>query len=81
MIDFDLNIKTKLYFGPNKEKMVGTILKEQSFKNVLIVIGQSSVKKSGLLDIVISSLEENNIKHSLLEGVRPNPRLIWWLKV
>ena len=75
MIDFDLNIKTKLYFGPNKENLIGDILKEYSFNNVLIVIGQSSVKKSGLLDRVLVSLNEKKIKYTILEGVRPNPTI------
>ena len=73
MIDFDLEIKTKLYFGKDKENQIGDILKEYSFKNVLIVIGQSSVKKSGLLDRVLLSLDKQSIKYSILEGVRPNP--------
>ena len=73
MIDFDLSIKTKLYFGPNKENLIGDILKEYSFNNVLIVIGQSSVKKSGLLDRVLSSLNEKKIKYQVYEGIRPNP--------
>ena len=62
MIDFDLSIKTKLYFGPNKENLIGDILKEYSFNSVLIIIGQSSVKKSGLLDRVLNSLNEKKIK-------------------
>lgn len=73
MIDFDLSIKTKLYFGPNKENLIGDILLEYSFNNVLIVIGQSSVKKSGLLDRVLASLNEKRIKYTVFEGVRPNP--------
>ena len=28
MIDFNLEIKTKLYFGRDKENMIGDILKE-----------------------------------------------------
>ena len=73
MIDFDLSIKTKLYFGPNKENLIGDILKEYSFNSVLIIIGQSSVKKSGLLDRVLNSLNEKKIKYTLYEGIRPNP--------
>ncbi len=75
MIDFNLCINTKLYFGPDKEKQAGKIIHEYGFKNVLLIIGQSSVRKSGLLDVVTSSLEESNIKYTLLEGVRPNPTI------
>ena len=75
MIDFDLGIKTKIYFGPGKEKLVGSILKENNTHRVLIVIGQGSVKKSGLLDIATDSIKEQNIEYLVVEGVRPNPTI------
>ncbi len=75
MIDFDIAIKTKLYFGRDKENLIGDILKEYSFNNVLIIIGKSSVKKSGLLDRVLLSLDKQSIKYTILEGVRPNPTI------
>ena len=73
MRDFDFQIKTKLYFGIGKENLVGDILKERNANKVYIVIGQGSVKKSGLLDRVLTSLNKNNIEYRILEGVRPNP--------
>ena len=73
MIDFNFGIRTKLFFGKDKENEVGHILKEEGAKKVLIVIGRSSVRKSGLLDRVVSLLNEENIEHFLLEGVRANP--------
>jgi alcohol dehydrogenase YqhD (iron-dependent ADH family) len=75
MIDFNLQIKTKIYFGPNKEDLIGDILSEQKVQRVLIIIGQGSVKKNGLLTKVIGKIEEKNISHMLLEGVRPNPEI------
>lgn len=73
MIDFDFQIKTKIYFGKDKELETGKILKERNAKKVLVVIGQSSVRKSGLLDRVLNTLKENDIDYQILEGVRPNP--------
>lgn len=73
MIDFNFAIRTKLYFGKDKENEVGHILKDEGAHRVLVVIGRSSVKKSGLLDKVYKSLDEENIEHYLLEGVRANP--------
>ena len=73
MIDFDFQLPTKIYFGKKKESLIGNILKERNAQRVLIVIGRSSVKKSGLLDIVLNSLKENNIVFEILEGVRANP--------
>ena len=73
MLDFDLLLPTKIYFGKNKEELVGDILKERNANKVLVIIGRGSVKKSGLLDKVINSLKKNSIDYRLLEGVRANP--------
>ncbi|MCR5309364.1 MAG: iron-containing alcohol dehydrogenase [Bacilli bacterium] len=75
MIDFNFVSPTKIFFGREKEKQIGDICEEFSFKNVLVVIGKSSVKKSGLLDLVFSKLKEKKIQYTLLEGVRPNPEI------
>ena len=73
MIDFDFVSPTKIYFGSNKEELIGQICAEHGYKRVYIVIGQGSVKRSGLLDRVLTLLDENDIKYQTLEGVRPNP--------
>lgn len=75
MIDFNFISPTKIFFGKGKEKQIGEICKDFSFKNVLVVIGKSSVKKSGLLDLVLNELNKWEIKHFLLEGVRANPEI------
>ena len=75
MIDFNFVSPTKIYFGKNKEQLIGQICKEYGYKKVLIVMGQNSVKKSGLLDLVLSSLNDNDIGYQILEGVRPNPTI------
>ena len=75
MIDFDFVSPTKIYFGTNKEELAGQICAEHGYKRVYIVIGQGSVKRSGLLDTVLASLDANDIKYQILEGVRPNPTI------
>ena len=74
-MDFDFVSPTKIYFGTNKEELVGQICAEHGYKRVYIVIGQGSVKRSGLLDTVLASLDANDIKYQILEGVRPNPTI------
>ena len=74
-MDFDFVSPTKIYFGTNKEELIGQICNERGYKRVYIVIGQGSVKRSGLLDTVLKSLDENDIKYQILEGVRPNPTI------
>ena len=75
MIDFNFVSPTKIFFGKGKEKLIGEICEEFSFKNVLVVIGKSSVKKSGHLDLVLNELNNKKIKYILLEGVRANPEI------
>ena len=76
MIDnFEFISPTKIYFGREKELLIGQIFKERNFTRVYVVIGQGSVKKSGLLDRVLLSLDKENIEYQILEGVRPNPTI------
>ena len=73
--DFTYYTPTKVVFGKNAEDQVGTLIQEQKCKKVLVHYGSGSAKRSGLLDRIIASLTEANIKHVLLGGVVPNPRL------
>ena len=75
MIDFDFVSPTKIYFGNNKEQLIGQICNERGYQRVFIIIGQGSVKRNGLLERVLSSLDEVKVKYQILEGVRPNPTI------
>ena len=74
-MDFDFISPTKIYFGTNKEELIGQICVERGYKRVYIVIGQGSVKRTGLLDHVLELLDQNGITYKILEGVRPNPTI------
>lgn len=73
MQNFDFSVKTHLFFGKSRENEVGDIVFNYGFNRVLIVVGCGSVKRSGLLDNVISQLDKLNISHMLIEGIRVNP--------
>lgn len=73
MIDFDFQIKTKIYFGKGKENLVGEILKKEGASKIVLVVGQNSVFSSGLFDKVTKLLSENKIDFLLIKGVRANP--------
>ena len=75
MIDFDFVSPTKIYFGSNKEELVGQICLNGGYKRVYIVIGQGSVKRNGLLNRVTAFLSSSGIEYKVLEGVRPNPTI------
>ncbi len=75
MNDFVFYSPTKVYFGKNKEENIGEIIKEYNFSKVLLVYGMSSIKKIGLYDKVVNSLNKYDISYVELCGVEPNPKL------
>lgn len=73
MIDFDFTNRTRIIFGKGKENEVADILSSYGFKRVLITYGGGSVKRNGLLQKVISLLDEKGIFHVEFGGILPNP--------
>lgn len=74
MENFTFYAPTYFVFGKETEKETGKYLKKFGGSNVLLHYGKSSVIKSGLLDRIKDSLEQENIKYTELGGVSPNPR-------
>ena len=75
MKNFIYYTPTKIYFGKDEENKIGQIVKEYHPNKVLIVYGGGSIKKIGLYDRVIKSLDNENIKYVELSGVKANPEL------
>lgn len=75
MNDFIYYAPTKVFFGRDKHKDIGKIVKEYGFDNIMLQYGQGSVKKSGLYDEVMTSLNEYGINVVEMGGVEPNPKL------
>lgn len=75
MQGFTYYAPTKVVFGKDTEKETGKLIKEYCGTKVLIHYGSGSVVKSGLLEKIEKSLEEENIPYVTLGGVVPNPRL------
>ena len=75
MVNFEYYTPTKVVFGKDTEKEVGKLVKGCGGTKVLVHFGGGSVKRSGLLDRVLASLDEAGIAHVELGGVVPNPRL------
>ncbi|HEX2925401.1 MAG TPA: iron-containing alcohol dehydrogenase [Ruminiclostridium sp.] len=74
MLNFDMHIPTRIIFGKDTQKEIGSLLKPYT-KKALLHYGGNSIKKSGLYDEVVASLRESNIDFVELGGVVPNPRL------
>ncbi len=74
MLNFDMHLPTRIIFGKDTQKEIGSLIKPYT-KKALLHYGGNSIKKSGLYNQVVSSLKENNIEVVELGGVVPNPRL------
>lgn len=74
MENFTFQNPTKIIFGQGTEQQVGKECAVYS-KKILIHYGGGSIKKTGLYDKVISSVENAGIQYVELPGVKPNPRL------
>ena len=74
MNNFTFYSPTCFVFGKDSEAQAGGLVKRFGGSRVLIHYGGGSVVRSGLLDRVKASLEQENIPYFLLGGVKPNPR-------
>lgn len=75
MENFNYYTPTKVVFGKGTEEKTGKLVREQGCTKVLVHYGGGSAKKSGLLDRIFRSLDEEKIAYASLGGVVPNPRL------
>ena len=73
MKDFTFVSPTKIYFGKDSLSSLSEALK--NYKKVLLVYGQSSIKKIGLYDEVISILSSAKVEYFEVSGIRPNPEI------
>ncbi len=75
MMNFNICTPTKVVFGRDIEAGIGEELKARGATCVLLHFGGGSVKKSGLYDKVVASLEAAGLRYVPLGGVAANPKL------
>ena len=73
MNDFRFYTPTRYIFGRDAQKNAGTMAEQLLGTDILVVFGQSSARKSGLLDQVETSLRDRNLHIIELGGICPNP--------
>ena len=73
MKDFNFVSPTQIYFGKSALSNLSNEIKK--YKKVLLVYGQSSIKKIGLYDQVISILSSAKSEYFEVSGIRPNPEI------
>lgn len=75
MNNFEFHTPTKVFFGKDTHYDVGKIIKEYGFNNILFHYGRESIKKTGLYDEIVKSLNDNGISFTELSGVKANPEI------
>ncbi len=74
MVDFNFYNGTEIIFGKGRENEIGKYASKYG-KRVLLHYGGGSIKRTGLYDRVMKSLNDSGIEVFELGGVKPNPRL------
>ena len=74
MDNFTFQSPTKIIFGKGAEHQVGKEARSHGGK-VLLHYGGGSIKRTGLYDRVVQSLNEAGVEVVELAGAQPNPRL------
>ena len=77
MNDFVFQSPTRFVFGKGATDQVGAELARAGFARVMVVYGQGSVVRTGVLDRVKASLDASGIAYIEAGGVRPNPEVGW----
>lgn len=63
-----------LYTGPGSVKKIPEAIRLKGIENILVVTDKD-LMKLGLLDGMLKSLDANNIKYTIFDGVQPNPSI------
>ncbi len=74
MVNFEFSNTTKIVFGRGTEDQVGELTAAHG-KKVLLHYGGGSIKRTGLYDRVVNSLQSAGVEIVELGGVQSNPRV------
>jgi len=73
-MNFEFHNPTQLVFGVGKLSKLGEVVSQYGQK-ALVVTGGGSVKRTGVFDRAVASLEEAGVAVEECAGVEPNPRI------
>jgi alcohol dehydrogenase YqhD (iron-dependent ADH family) len=71
--NFTFNMYTENVFGTGTEAQTGALIRKYGGTKVMIVYGAGSVKKSGLYQRIVKTLEGEKLPYVEFGGVKPNP--------
>ncbi len=73
MARFDFYWPTRFLFGRGEIRNIGKSAREMGGK-MLLAVGKSSMRKTGILDMVINSVKSEGVDVVLFEGIGGNPK-------
>lgn len=73
--DFNFYAPTRVVFGKESEKQIGSLVKDYGGSRILVHYGGGSAERSGLLNVVRQQLTDAGLAFVELGGVVPNPLL------
>ncbi len=73
MENFSYCAPTRYIFGRDMETKTGEMVRQMGCRKVMLVSGNGSARRSGLLDKVENSLREAGVEWVELTGIKPNP--------
>jgi len=75
MRNFEFHNPTKLVFGKDTIRQIGEEIRRRGHHYVLMIAGGGSIKRNGVYDAVVRSLNRAGIRWDECWGVQPNPVL------
>ena len=75
MLAFTHFTPTEIVFGPEAENQTAAMVKKYGGTRALVVYGEGSVVKSGLLDKILEQLKSEGVEYLKHGGATPNPHL------
>ncbi len=75
MRNFVFHNPTKIVFGKGTVERIGSEIRDHRIEKVLFLYGRGSIKRNGVYETVVKSLEKNGVKWVEVSGVKPNPVL------
>ncbi len=79
MLNFTMYMPTKIVFGKDAHKRIGELLRPHA-KKVLLHYGGGSIKKSGVYDDVVASLNDAGVAFVELGASCPIPACPWCIR-
>jgi len=72
-MNFEFNLHTRIVFGKGTLNQVGKIAKNYG-SSVLVITGSTAMKTQGYSEKLLSSLNREDVKAIIFNGVSPNPK-------